>query len=79
MARARVVHDSAGVAVKMIGITVDITERKHDAETLKAKAIELERFNSLMIGRELKMIDLKREINALLVQSGSQVKYIIHE
>ncbi len=32
MARARVIHDREGVAVKMIGITVDITERKRAEE-----------------------------------------------
>ena len=61
------------------GIAIDITERKHASEALREKALELERFNSLMIGRELKMIELKKEINVLLLGMGKEEKYIIHE
>jgi PAS domain S-box-containing protein len=60
-------------------IVRDMTKRKHAEEALLEKADELERFNRLMIGRELKMIELKKEINDLLVKSGSKEKYIIHE
>ena len=38
---------------------------------------ELERFNKLAIGREIKMIQLKEEINELLGQSGQVEKYKI--
>ena len=61
------------------GIAIDITERKQATEALTVKAMDLERFNSLMIGRELKMIELKKEINALLVSTGKKEKYVIHE
>ena len=61
------------------GIAIDITDRKLAEEALKQKAIELERFNVLMVGRELKMIDLKKEINSLCVMLGKEEKYIIHE
>jgi hypothetical protein len=60
------------------GISIDITDRKMAAQSLKEKTLELERFNNLMIGRELKMIELKKEINDMLVQHGDQAKYIIH-
>lgn len=61
------------------GIAIEITERKQAEGELQEKALELERFNNLMVGRELKMIELKKEVNALLVGTGKKIKYIIHE
>lgn len=61
------------------GVTRDVTESKLADDALKEKALELQRFNSLMIGRELKMIELKKEINELLVKANQPEKYIIHE
>ncbi|MCD6495828.1 MAG: PAS domain S-box protein [Candidatus Aenigmarchaeota archaeon] len=40
----------------------DITEKKRAEEALKKKTSELERFNRLAVGRELRMIELKRRI-----------------
>ncbi len=44
---------------------IDITERKKAEEELKKKMGEIERFNKLMVGRELKMIELKKRIAEL--------------
>lgn len=43
----------------------DITEQKEIEEKLKKYTLELERFNKLAIGRELKMVELKKEIEEL--------------
>ncbi|HRZ34055.1 MAG TPA: CHASE domain-containing protein [Candidatus Moranbacteria bacterium] len=43
----------------------DITIQKKAEEEIKKKNEELERLNKAMVGRELKMIDLKNEINRL--------------
>lgn len=59
--------------------TVNITDIKRTEEKLKRKAEELQRFYDLTIDRELKMIELKKEINALLVKAGEKEKYIVHD
>lgn len=64
---------------RFYGSVIDITERKVAEQTIQLKAAELERFNRLMIGRELKMIELKKEINDLLKNAGAPAKYKIHE
>jgi two-component system, cell cycle sensor histidine kinase and response regulator CckA len=55
----------------------DITSLKETEEALRLKMNELERFNDLTVGRELKMIELKSEINALLNKLGEKDKYKI--
>jgi hypothetical protein len=55
----------------------DITERKHMEEELRCNVEELERFNKLAIGREIKMIQLKEEINELLSQINQDKRYKI--
>ncbi|MBF0298667.1 MAG: hypothetical protein HQK51_08105 [Oligoflexia bacterium] len=44
---------------------------------LQTKLSELERFNKIMVGREIEMIKLKEEINSLLEQEGKTKKYNI--
>lgn len=59
-------------------IVIEMALYKHQAEaTLKEKYLELERFNKITVDRELRMIELKREINALLVAAGQAAKYRI--
>lgn len=55
----------------------DITDRKQAEEALNQKIEEIERFNDLTVGRELKMIELKKEINALIRSQGGKDKYKI--
>ena len=52
-------------------------ERKRAEEALKKSNAELKRFNELAVGRELKMIELKKEINSLLAQLGEEPRYKI--
>jgi PAS domain S-box-containing protein len=56
---------------------LDITNRKVLEEKAKEKTRDIERFNNLMIGREFRMIELKKEINELLVRLGEKKKYRI--
>ena len=55
----------------------DITDLKETEEALRIKMNELERFNDLTVGRELKMNELKTEINTLLIRLGEKEKYKI--
>jgi len=56
---------------------LEIAERKSAEENLEERTAELERFNKLAVGRELKMIELKKEINARLEELGREPRYKI--
>lgn len=50
---------------------IDITPLVEKENKIK----ELEQFNNYFVGRELKMVELKKEINELLLKSGSEKRY----
>ncbi len=56
---------------------VDLSQQKKIEQALQENLNDLERFYRMAIDREEKMIDLKTEINALLVQTGHPQKYTI--
>ena len=72
-------YDDTGKIVGLVGIGHDITNRKKAEEDIKAKMVELERFHKLTVGRELTMIELKKEVNNLLNKLGQDYKYKIIE
>ncbi len=53
----------------------DISERKAAEDALQKKLNQLEHFHQLTVGRELAMIELKKEVNGLLKQLGKPEKY----
>ncbi len=61
------------------GFARDITERKQAEADLRQRHEELTRFNEVMVGRELRMIELKEEVNALCQQQGQPARYQTHE
>jgi PAS domain S-box-containing protein len=56
----------------------DITERKQVALAMQKRIEELEWFNKITTGRELKMIELKEEVNELLRKMGLEDRYPNH-
>ena len=63
--RGRGIYDTQGALLYLEGFITDISERKRSEEALKARTRELEAMNHLMVGRELKMRELKTEIEKL--------------
>jgi PAS domain S-box-containing protein len=72
-------YDDRGEISEVIISFIDITERKKAEDELLKKIDELLLFQRLTVGRELKMIELKKEINELLKGSGKNEKYRIVE
>jgi PAS domain S-box-containing protein len=71
------VQDKTGGIIGVAVFAQDITERKHMEDDLKRNVEELEQFSKLAFGREIKMIQLKQEINELRGQLGQSEKYEI--
>jgi hypothetical protein len=72
-------YDDRGEISEVIISFIDITERKKAEDELLKKIDELLLFQRLTVGRELKMIELKKEVNELLKGSGKDWKYRIVE
>lgn len=56
-------------------LRAEIAERQRVEQELRQKSEELEEFNRLAVGREERMIELKRQINELARQAGKEVPY----
>jgi PAS domain S-box-containing protein len=76
------VLDGQGRIVGASKIARDITARKlaeaqarQRAEELRASHDELERFNRLMVERELRMVELKKEVNQFCAHAGQPPRY----
>jgi PAS domain S-box-containing protein len=63
--RTRTKVDEDGTPVSMVGGLVDISDRKAAEAEERKRLQELECFQRLTVGRELKMIELKKEIEYL--------------
>ena len=71
------IYDAQGNQLGTRSSGYDITERKQAEEALLKKMDELERFQRITVGREVRMIGLKKEVNHLLQQTGQPEKYRI--
>ena len=75
-------YDSDQGLIGVLGISRDITAMKKAESAMRLQADEiarrnheLVRFNKMMVGRELDMIALKKEVNALSLQVGRPAPY----
>ncbi|CUW38660.1 membrane protein of unknown function(PAS domain,112-232) [Magnetospirillum sp. XM-1] len=73
--RGQAIRDAAGQVVALRGTMQDITARKRVEDDLRHRNEELEHFDQLTVGRELRMIELKREVNALAQELGRAPPY----
>jgi PAS domain S-box-containing protein len=73
------IKNESGEILHFISVREDITERRQLNRDMQAHLEELERINRMTINREEKMLQLKEEINALLVKMGQEKKYKIVE
>ncbi len=48
-------------------------------QELQAKVREIERFNRLALGREERIVELKKQVNALIVQAGGTAPYLEYD
>lgn len=73
--RWHVIMDEQGRPLRATGTCQDITERKLSEEMHRKRTEELERFHRLSVGRELRMIELKKEVNTLAAKLGLPEPY----
>lgn len=67
--------DESGDLIGFFIALTDLTEIKTFQRHLEEKNKQLETFNAVAVGRELKMIDLEKEVNGLLMELGRDPKY----
>jgi PAS domain S-box-containing protein len=80
---ASVYRDAGGRVLGVFAAARDVTDRKRaESEVTKQRAreldrlAELERFQKLTVGRELRMIELKKEIEDLRAAAGSTLRAV---
>ena len=66
--------DEKGMAIQVI--LRDVTERKLAEERLQAQLLELRRWQEATLGREMRILELKREVNNCLRESGFSERYL---
>jgi len=69
------IYDEQGNLIAIEGIARDITERKQAEEKIREQLTELQRWYKATLDREGRIIELKREVNELLLQAGQPIRY----
>ncbi|HPC57450.1 MAG TPA: PAS domain S-box protein [Kiritimatiellia bacterium] len=69
------IRDSRGAVTGIIGTLHDITDRKEDEQRMARQLDELRRWQTVTLGREERIADLKRDLNALAARLGQPPPY----
>ncbi|HJT20337.1 MAG TPA: GAF domain-containing protein, partial [Nitrospira sp.] len=77
VAKALPVRDDRGTVRRWVGSVTDIDGIVRTDEELRSYAEELTRFNRLAVDRELRMIELKKQVNELCAELGRPAPYRI--
>lgn len=68
-------RDSVGRLIGVLGIARDITANHEFQEQLAAQVAELRRWREATLGREMRILELKREVNELLAEQARPPRY----
>ena len=71
----RFTPESIALWERLAGYLAVAVAKSRAEDELRISNKELEKFNNAMVGRELRMIELKKEIDALCVQFGQPPRY----
>jgi PAS domain S-box-containing protein len=69
-------RDADGTAHAVLAITRDLTERRHNELQIQQQLEELRRWRTATLGREDRVLALKREVNELLTAAGQSERYL---
>jgi PAS domain-containing protein len=69
------VRDSLGKVISIEGAVLDVTAAKQAEERWRGQLDELRRWQQVTLGREGRVLELKREVNALLIQRAEAPRY----
>jgi hypothetical protein len=68
-------YDVVGKLIGVVGIAPDLTERKHAETELASQIDELRRRQDVTLEREMRALELKREVNELCRKLGLPLSY----
>jgi len=69
------IFDEKGTLTHYIGISNDVTTQKIYEEKIKEQLNELKKWHDVTLGREERVLELKKEVNELLKKTGKRKKY----
>ncbi|MBK8321566.1 MAG: PAS domain-containing protein [Betaproteobacteria bacterium] len=69
------VRDASGAIDCLVCFVVDVTARHRADERIREQLEELRRWHAAMLGREGRLLDLKREVNAVMGRLGEPPRY----
>lgn len=69
------IFDQDGDVMQIVEVCRDVTESKRTEAQLHDTVSDLERFNRLAVGREERMMELKREVNEIARKAGLDPPY----